>query len=136
VNATAPSVGGEIVHFVALEAEPLLIEEDEPEAAIAPLAAAAAAAVLPPYRAEAVRQQGERWAVAVSRISVAHVPGLAGEAAELVAGRDGLSLHIDGRPRFDAVPTLERAGETQGREYVVRASRLVGDLWEVEASAL
>jgi hypothetical protein len=136
VNATAASVRGDVVHFVALDDERLVIDEDEPEAAVAPLAAAASATVPPPHRAEAVRQQGDRWAVAVSRISVAHVPGLAGEEAELVASRDGLSLHVDGRPRFDAVPTLERAGETQGREYVVRASRLAGDLWEVEATAL
>ncbi len=113
-----------------------MIDEDESDAAVAPLAAAAAATVPPPYRAEAVRQRGGRWAVAVSRISVAHVPGLAGGEAELVTSRDGLSLHVDGRPRFDAVPALERAGEAQGREYVVRASRLVGDLWEVEATAL
>jgi hypothetical protein len=33
-------------------------------------------------------------------------------------------------------PALERVGEPQGREYVVRARRVDGDLWEVEATAL
>ena len=36
----------------------------------------------------------------------------------------------------DVAGTLERLGETQGNEYVVRARRLDGDLWEVEATPL
>jgi hypothetical protein len=53
-----------------------------------------------------------------------------------VATREGRALHVDGRPSFGSAPALERAGEAQGGEYVVRASRLDGELWEVDASAL
>jgi hypothetical protein len=34
------------------------------------------------------------------------------------------------------VPQLERLGQAEGPEFVVRARRLDGSLWEVEATAL
>ena len=43
---------------------------------------------------------------------------------------------LDGRPVLGRSPVLERIGEAQSSEYVVRARRLDGDLWEVEATAL
>jgi hypothetical protein len=124
------------VHFVALPDGTLLVEEDEPDDALTPLANAVEAAVPPPYRAESVRRGPTTWAVAASRITVVEVPGLRGDEAELVATREGRALHVDGRPSFGSAPALERAGEAQGGEYVVRASRLDGELWEVDASAL
>jgi hypothetical protein len=63
-------------------------------------------------------------------------PGLAGEEAELASTGAGRSLHVDGQPRFGSVPGFERAGESLGPEYVVRARRVVGELWEVQAAAL
>ncbi len=137
VRAEAPGVRGDSVHFVALEDGTLLVEEDEPDDALTPLADAVEGAVATPYRAEAVRQPtGDAWTVAASRIAVAEVRGLGGDRAELVATREGRTLHVDGRAAFGGSPALERVGEAQGAEYVVRASRLDGDLWEVEATAL
>jgi hypothetical protein len=54
----------------------------------------------------------------------------------LVVTREARTLHVDGRPTFGSAPALERVGEGQGAEYVVRATRLDSDLWEVEASPL
>ena len=50
--------------------------------------------------------------------------------------RDGRTLTVDGRTTLGHAPALERIGETEGTEYVVRAERLDGDLWEVEATPL
>jgi hypothetical protein len=135
-TADAPGLRGDAVHFVGLADGTLLVEEDEPEDALAPLADAVEAAVPRPYRAEAVRRGPTTWAVAASRIATLEVPGLRGDEAELVVTRDGRALHVDGRPSFGSAPALERAGEAQAREYVVRAARLDGELWEVEVSAL
>jgi hypothetical protein len=74
--------------------------------------------------------------VAASRIQVAEVPGLTGDEAELAVTRQGRSLEVDGRTVLGRAPALERIGEAQGTEYVVRARRLDGDLWEVEATPL
>ena len=61
---------GDIVHFVALPDGTLVVEEDEPDAALTPLADAVETSIPPPYRAEAVRRGPEAWAVAASRITI------------------------------------------------------------------
>jgi hypothetical protein len=135
-TAEAPGLTGDAVHFVALPDRSIVVEEDEPDDALTPLADAVEASIAPPYRAEAVRRGPTAWAVAASRIIVNEVPGLRGDEAELVVTREARTLHVDGRPTFGSAPVLERAGEAQGPEYVVRASRLDGELWEVSASPL
>jgi hypothetical protein len=112
------------------------VDEDEPEGALASLAGAVEQAIPPPYRAEAVRKGPETWAVAASRIAIARLPGLSGDEAELTATREGRVLRVDGRTTMGSQRELERLGETEGTEYVVRAKRLDGELWEVEATAL
>lgn len=135
-TAEAPALKGDGVHFVALADGTLVVEEDEPDEALSPLADAVEAAVPPPYRAEAVRRGPTTWAVAASRIAVILVEGLRGDEAELVVTQETRTLHVDGRPVFGSAPALERAGQAVGGEYVVRAARLDGDLWEVEATPL
>jgi hypothetical protein len=135
-SATAPRLRGDNVHFVALTDGTLVVDEDEPDDALTPLAEAVEGSIPPPYRAEAVRRGPETWAVAASRIAIVAVPRLRGDKAELVVTRDGRTLSIDGRTTLGHAPELERVGEQEGTEYVVRAERLDGDLWEVEASAL
>jgi hypothetical protein len=135
-TAEAPALQGDAVHFVALADGTLVVEEDEPEGALAPLADAVEAEVPPPYRAESVRRGPTTWAVAASRIAIVEVEGLRGDEAELVVTRETRTLHVDGRPVFGSAPALERAGQAAGAEYVVRATRVDGDLWEVEAAPL
>jgi hypothetical protein len=43
---------------------------------------------------------------------------------------------VDGARAFGTIPELERLGASEGDSYVVRATRLDGNLWEVVASAL
>jgi hypothetical protein len=135
-TADAPALRGDAVRFVALADGTILAEEDEPDDGLSALAGAVEQRIPAPYRAEAIRRGPERWAVAASRIETARVPGLRGDEAELVSTREGRSLSVDGAQRFGSAPALERIGEAQGPEYVVRARRLEGDLWQVEASPL
>jgi hypothetical protein len=135
-RADAPALRGDSVHFVALDEGTLVVDEDEPDDALAPLADAIEQAIPPPYRAEAVRRGPETWAVAASRIAIASVPDLSGDEVELTSTRDGKVLRVDGRTTLGSARALERIGEAQGTEYVVRATRLDGDLWEVDAAAL
>jgi hypothetical protein len=135
-TAVAPGLRGDRVHLVSLADGTLIVEEDEPDAALAPLADAVDGMLAAPYRAEGVRRDGDTWAVAASRIELVEVPGLSGDDVELSATRDGRVLKVDGKTTLGRTPALERVGEAQGAEYVVRARRVDGDLWEVEASPL
>jgi hypothetical protein len=132
----APSLRGDAVHFVALEDGTVLVEEDEPDDAVSELADALEQQIAAPYRGEAVRRDDGTWAVAARRIELVEAPGLHGDAAELAVTRDGRALRVDGMGSLGRVPAFERYGEARGSEYVVRARRVEGDVWEVEASAL
>lgn len=132
----APELKGDALKLVALGDGTILCEEDETEAALRPLVTAVGVRLDPPFRAEAVRRSGPRWAVAASRIAILTLPGVRGDRAELVSTREQTVLTVDGRPAMRQAEELERIGEAEGSEYVVRATRLEGDVWEVDASAL
>ena len=136
--ATVDAAGlrGAEVHFAALPDGLLVVEEDEPEDALAALAEAVERAIDLPYRAEAVRRGGDMWSVAARRIRVLEVPGLEGEEAELTSVGGVRQLVVDGRHTLHPAPALAKAGEAEGHDYVVRARRLDGERWEVEATPL
>jgi hypothetical protein len=135
-TAEAPELTGDTVHFVALADGTLVVDEDEPDGALASLADAVEQTIPPPYRAEAVRKGPATWAVAASRIAIASIPDLKGDEAELTSTREGRVLKVDGRTTMGSVRELERLGQIEGTEYVVRATRLDSELWEVDANAL
>jgi hypothetical protein len=134
-SAEAPGLAGDEVHFVALPDGDLVVDEDEPADTLGPLADAIEQTVEPPYRAEAVRQGDDVWAVAARRVQVAEFEA-DGEEIDLVVNDGGRTLTVDGARAFGTIPELEHLGARESAAYVVRAKRLDGDLWEVTASAL
>ena len=134
-TAEAPGLSGDRVHFVALPNGDLVVDEDEPPDTLAPLAEAVEQTLEPPYRAEGVRQGEDVWAVAARRIAVASFRAAGGEL-ELVATDEGRTLTVDGERAFGSVPELERIGREKSDRYVIRASRLDEDSWEIEADPL
>ena len=135
VSAEASGLSGDEVHFVALPNRDLVVDEDEPEDTLGPLADAIEQTLEPPYRAEAVRRSEDVWAVAAHRVEVVEFEA-DGEEIDLVVNEDGRAITVDGARAFGTIPELERLGARQGDSYVVRAKRLDGNLWEVAASAL
>jgi hypothetical protein len=137
VTADAPGVEGDAVRFVVLPDRTLLVEEGS-DASLDPLATAVEQTLDPPYRARAARQSGTLWAVQAKRIEVVAIPnGPDGDAIELTRTEDGsTTLSVDDARVFGSIPALEARGQREGREYVVRAERLDGDLWDVHAAAL
>jgi hypothetical protein len=136
VSASAPGLAGESIDFVTLADGTTLAGGETADEAVRPLADAVRAMLDAPFRGEGRRQEGAIWAIGASSILVLAQAGLEGHDVELVVTREGRALHVDGRPSFVPAATFEQAGEQEGPEYVVRANRLVGDLWEVEATAL
>jgi hypothetical protein len=135
VTAGAPDIEGTEVTFVALPDRSLLVEDEQGDAQLDPLARAVEDELAPPYRARAVRQSDAVWAVFANRIRVEEFHA-DGDDLEVVMNGDERSLRVDGSPSFGTVPALERVGQEEGPSYVVRATRLDGDLWEVRATPL
>jgi hypothetical protein len=128
VTVEAPELSGDRASFVTLPDGDLVIE-DGPDG-ITSLATALERELDPPYRAEAVRRDEILWAVAGRRIEVVELPGLSGEELELTANGGERTLLVDGERSFGSLPALERPG------HVVRARRIDGELWEVDAAPL
>ena len=82
-SSDAPGLAGDEVHFVALPNGDLVVDEDAPPDTLSPLAEAVEETLAPPYRAEAVRRDGDSWAVAARRIEVADLDA-PGDEIELV----------------------------------------------------
>lgn len=121
--------------FVALPDGTLLVEEETGDAALDPLARAVEQRLQPPYRARGIRQSGRIWAVSATRLRVEQFRA-EGEQLELAVTDREATLTVDGQRSFGSIRELEQIGEAEGPTYVVRASRLDGDLWEISSHRL
>lgn len=134
-SVVLPDLAGDEVELVALPDGTVVIDDELPDDALETFTGAVEATLEPPYRVRAVRREGGVWAVAARKIDTAEIPSIAGDELEL-AVRDGeRTLVVDGEEAFGRVPVLEALGAELG-SFVVRASRLDGDLFEVDVGAL
>jgi hypothetical protein len=133
----APGLEGERFEFTALPDGTLLVEDDVPEGALSPLAEAIEQSLPAPYRAEAVRTEGDVWGVAANRIEVLTVPEeIDGDTVSLAVQGDERTLLVDERPGWSDVSTLEAYGRERHEDFVLHAERLDEDLWAVRVNAL
>ena len=133
----APGLRGDEVEFVVLPDGSVLVDEEEGDVPLAPLADALEDQLRPPYRARGVRRRGEVWAVAAKAIEVVELrPGVDGDELELVSRGGERSLTVDGERSFGSIPQLEELASRRSADYVVHASRLDGSLWEVRVAPL
>jgi hypothetical protein len=135
VSLDVEGVRGDEFSFVALEDGTLLLESED-DVDLDPFADALEGSISPPYRALAVRKDESTWAVAANSIQVATVEDeVGGDTVELAVQDGNSTLLVDGAPAFGSLASLERlAGGLDA--YVIRASRLDGDLWEVNVTPL
>ena len=90
----------------------------------------------PPYRAEGVRAERRRVGGRGRAGSSVLTFAAEGEEIEFTEHGGERALDVDGAQVFGTIPELETVGRRQGEAYVVRAQRLDGDLWEVQADPL
>ena len=130
-----PGIASDDATFVTLPDGSLLVEEQDGEGDLSPAAEAVESQIEPPYRVRAVRRHGDVWAVAARGIAVATFSAT-GDEIELSEHDGERTLSVDGVGLFGTIPELEETGRREGTSYVVRARRLDGDLWEVQADPL
>jgi hypothetical protein len=129
VRAEAP---GEEAVFVLLNDGHLLPLHGAREA-MEPAARALEGELDTPYRALAVRREGDTWAVGAVAIEVAELPAdTEGEELMLTVTQEGeRALEVDGRPTLEGIEAVERAAGGRYDAYVLRATRLDERLWEI-----
>lgn len=133
----APGLPGAELEFAALPDGTLLVDDELPDGALAPLAEVVEQAVEPPYRARAVRNEGDRWAVAANAIKVVELAeDVPGDSVSLAVQDGERTLLVDERPAWESIPTLEQYGASVHSDFVLSAERLDGNLWSVEVNPL
>ena len=132
----APKINGDEVAFDVLPDRTVLVDEEEGDAELGPLADAVERELEPPYRARAVRKGPELWAVAARSIEVVELKDQQGQAIELTKRGGERTLTVDGTREFGTISELEALASERHADYVVRAERLDGDWWEVAVSPL
>jgi hypothetical protein len=135
VAVTAPEIRGSEVRFVVLPDRSLIVEEEDGDADLTPLADALDSRLEPPYRAHAVRGGETLWnasAVKIDVVSFSH----RGDSIDLNSVRGTKALYVNESKVFGSVPELEVIGAGLGGDYAIHAERLDGDLWEVQARPL
>jgi len=137
VTAEVPGLAGNRIDFTTLAGGDVIVSEETGDADLSPLADAVERSVNPPYRASAVRQDGDLWAIGAKRIQVAQISFPGAERLELSQHGDLTELRVDSEPSDTPVPLeLQRLGDKTGDDFYVEAERIDGDLWEVKVTAL
>lgn len=132
VATTRASAEGDEAVFVLLN-DGRLIPVHGPEAAMEPAAHALEGELDTPYRAVAVRRDGDTWAVGAIGIEVVELPAdTEGNELMLTVTQEGeRALEVDGRSTIEGIGALEQAVGGRYDAYVLRAERLDERLWEI-----
>jgi hypothetical protein len=133
----APEIAGDTAEFATLPDGDVIVDAEQGDADLSPLADAVEKQLPPPYRVVARRGEDGNWTVAARGIDVLELHFAGGDQIELASIDGTIDLKVDGEPWTSPIPELEQAGEAaEGEDYVVQAERLDGDFWEVRASPL
>jgi len=134
-SATAPALEGDRIAFVTLDDGTVLVEDDQPDGALDPLADVIEEMAQPPYRAAAVRSDGDVWTVVAEKIELAELPGIGGDVVDLSVVGGSRELQIDGAPAGDDVPALDAIADGRG-DVALHAERVDGDVFAVDVFPL
>jgi hypothetical protein len=136
VTTEAPGLtGADELGFVVIEGGDVFIESELPDGDMSPLADAVEKELAPPYRARAVRKEGDLWAVSARKITLERFQAEGNEIELTVSGMKH-DLVVDGARKVGTVPALELRGKETVDRYYAHAVRIEDDLWEVEINAL
>ena len=135
VSAHAPNLMGESVRFTALEDGTLVVAEDVPNGALAPLADSVERMLPPPYRAAAVKAEGDVWTVVAESVHIVELSGLDGDEVDLTVVAGERQLTVDGEQTIRPLPALDALTEHHD-SVVIHAERVDGDTYAVDVFPL
>jgi hypothetical protein len=133
--AHAPSLAGDSVTFVALEDGTLIVNEDLPDGALAPVADAIEEMVGPPYRAAAARGEDDLWTAVAESVRIVELPGVGEDEVELTVVDGERTLTLGDEQSDRTLPALDAlAGEHDA--VAIHAERVDGDIFAADVFPL
>ena len=134
-SAHAPSLTGDTVTFVALDDGTLVVDDDLPDDALAPLADAVEQTLSPPYRAAAARNADDVWSVIAEAVNIVELPQVEGDLVELSIVDGVRELTVDGEPTIRPLPALDLLAEEHG-DAALHAERVDDHIFAVDVFPL
>jgi hypothetical protein len=121
--------------FVTFDDGTIVVDLDLPDDALAPLAEGLEETVDPPYRAAAIRVEGDLWTAVAERVKLVELPEVEEDVVDLsvVAGERELTVGEEQTTR--QVPALDRLAEEHG-DVSLHAERVDGDTFAVDVYPL
>lgn len=135
VSATASELPGETTTFVVLADRTIVVDDDLPDGALEPLAEALERSVQPPYRAAAMRHEGEVWTAVAEQVEIVELSNVDEDTVELTYVGDERTLLLDGEPTIRPLPALDALAEEHG-DVAVHAERVDGHLFAADVYPL
>jgi hypothetical protein len=135
VSASAPDLPGETATFVVLEDGTIVVDEDVPDGALEPLAVELDRSVRQPYRAAAMRHEGEVWTAVAESVEIVELPSVEEDTVELSVVGGERALKLDGEPTIRPLPALDALAEEHG-DVALHAERVDGHLFAVDVYPL
>src|SRR5574340_1017445 len=106
-SADASELIGDTVTFVTLADGTIVVDGDQPDGALTPLAEAVEETVEPPYRAAAARSEGSVWSVIAESVRIVELPRVHGDVADLTVIGGMRELTVDGAPASGSTPASD-----------------------------
>src|SRR5437879_2686316 len=94
-SAHAPEIDGDTVTFFTLADGTVIVNDDQPDGSLTPLADAIEEQIPPPYRAAALRHEGDVWSVVAQAVETVELPGIEGDVIDLTVVDGERELQID-----------------------------------------
>jgi hypothetical protein len=130
-SAECPALLGDELSFATLADGTLILDGDQPEGAVAPLADAVEHRLAPPYRAEALRRSETVWAVAARHVLLRSLPSEAGEHVDASRVAGETTVLNDDVPTRGSAELHALLDESTG-DVAITADWLTDATWIVE----
>lgn len=129
-SAHAPALTGDEITFAALADGRIVVRGESPEA-VEPLARVVERHLDRPYRAGALRRDGDLWAVAAARATVVELVNVDGDHVDAARVGDGVTFSVDGEQSLAPLEVRSLLAAYAG-DVAITADRLDGTTWIAE----
>ena len=134
-SATAAELPGETATFVVLEDGTIVVDADLPDGVLQPLAEALERSVEAPYRAAAMRHEGDVWTAVAESVTIVELPGVEETEVELTVVGGERTLKLDGDETIRPLAALDALAEEHA-DVVIHAERVDGHLFAADVYPL
>jgi hypothetical protein len=134
-SALCPDLVGNEVTFFTLDDGTIVVDADLPDDSLVPLADSLEKTVRPPYRAAAIRSDGDVWTAVAESVSIVDLADIDVDELDLTVMNGERELTLGGESAIRPLPALDLVAERHG-DVAIHAERVDGDVFAVDVFPL